>query len=138
MKLLSKVNKRTLHPGIEIVNEVVKPVAEKWVDEKIHQTDNLQLTLQNVGKKPLSDVWVYLKYFASDGKELGHEMEIGREPFRPGEETRVSILLTPPPAYSHCEIEVIAEKYKVERQLWVNSLLVIGAVAVIVLANFRQ
>ena len=106
---LTDVKNRKVFEGIEITNEVIRPVAEKWVDGLVHETDNLQLTIKSISEKPITDVMAYLYYYDANGKELGHEFDITDSKIKQGQEARLSFMLLPPDNFKSAEIELKAE-----------------------------
>ncbi|WP_091511196.1 hypothetical protein [Microbulbifer yueqingensis] len=113
---ISDVKNRDVFEGLEITNEVIKPVAEKWEDGLIRKTDNLQLTIKSVSNRKIKDVMAYLYYYDSQGQELGHEFDITEsDPVLPDSTSRVSFMLIPPSGFSYAEISIkarFAERYQ--------------------------
>ena len=110
MGFLRSIKERVLPEGIVITNEVIKPVAEKWVDGLVRETDNLQITIRSTSENDLEEIMAYLYYYDSNGKELGHEFDIAESKIKPGGEARVGFILTPPENYTHTKLEFKAEQ----------------------------
>jgi hypothetical protein len=106
---LTDVKNRKVFEGIEITNEVIRPVSEKWVDGLVHETDNLQLTIKSINEKPITDVMAYLYYYDANGKELGHDFDITDSKIKQDKEARLSFMLSPPDYFKYAELEIKAE-----------------------------
>jgi hypothetical protein len=134
MDIIESIKERVLTDGIEITNEVIKPVAEKWDDGLIHETDNLQITFKSVSDHNLEEVMAYLYYFDLDGNELGHEFDIPEDKIRPGIEAHVSLLLTPPENYAYTKLEFKAEQEHKENHV-INFVIMSAIVLVVYLID---
>jgi len=134
--LIETIRERNLAEGIYIINEAVKPVAEKWKDGLVRETDNLQITFKSVAKTNLIEVWAYLYYYDSEGKELGHEFDIPEAKISPGTEARVSFMLIPPKGYAYTVIEFKAEQERKENYLLRFALMGFFILVVYVIERF--
>ena len=135
MNIIDVIKHRILPDGLETITVVVKPVAEKWNDGKVHKTDNLQLTLKSTSDSPLTDVMAYLYYYDKNGKELSHEFDITENKIKPGAEARVSFLLEIPAECSYAQIEIKAESEAEEKKKELKlNLVICCAIIALVLA----
>ncbi len=122
---LSDVKTRDIFEGLEITNQVIKPVAEKWVDGLTRETDNLQLTIKSVSDKKIKEVMAYLYYYDDEGQKLGHEFDITEsDSLLPGAVSRLSFMLIPPEGFSYAEMAIKARF--VERYQAVSILIWFG------------
>lgn len=129
--MIETIKERKLPSGIEIINEVVKPVAEKWNDGLVRETDNLQVTFRSVADQNLKEVMAYLHYYDAEGNELGHEFDLPEANVLPGAEARVSLMLAPPENFSYTILE-----FKAEQENKPNHLSHVVVVAIGLLALF--
>ena len=134
--MIETIRERRLSDGIEITNEVIKPVAEKWDDGLVHEIDNLQVTFRPAGEEELENVLAYLYYYDENGKELGHDFDVPESKIFPGTEARVSIMLIPPENFSYAVLELKADKFEGGGNYLTSFAIIGGAIAAIFLFKY--
>ena len=106
---IADIRDRKVFAGLELVNEVIRPVAATWADGEIRSTDNLQLTIRSIASKKIRSVYAYLTYYDENGKELGYDFDFPKTKIAPGTEAKVSLMLQPPEECSYATLELEAE-----------------------------
>jgi len=129
---ISDIKNRIIFEGLEVTNEVIRPVSEKWNDGLVHETDNLQLTIRSISDKPIVDVMGYLYFYNTNGDELGHDFDITEAKILPSKEARLSFLLRPPDGFSYAEFEVKAEYEK--KNNYLANIIFFGVVMALIYA----
>lgn len=117
MMKITNIRDRKVFEGLEITNEIIRPVAGMWSDGEIRATDHLQLTIRSTTSKPIQSVYAYLNYYDEDGKELGFDVDSPKMPVKPGSEERLSLMLLPPEKWSYATLEVSAEYHSTRKCL---------------------
>lgn len=106
---ITDIRDRKVFEGLEIADEIIRPVAGKWADGEIRSTDHLQLTIRSKASKQIQAVYAYLNYYDENGKELGYDFDFPKTKIKPGEQEKVSVMLSPPEKWSYASLEVNAE-----------------------------
>ena len=125
---ITDIKDREIFEGLEVANEIIRPVAGKWADGEIRTTDNLQLAIRSKTSKKIQSVYAYVNYYDQNGKELGYDFDFPKTGIKPGEEAKVSILLLPPEQCAYAKLEINAE-YASKRKCMLCVLTLAAAIA---------
>ncbi|GAA4873456.1 hypothetical protein [Ferrimonas pelagia] len=131
--MLNLIRARKLTDDIEIIDEIVKSIAEEDEDGTPHEIEILQVTFKSVAKYNFDMVIANLYYFDTNGKKIGEDADLKDDaPMAPGAVTTLNIELYPPKDCSYAVLKFEIFKEAKAYRIWdLIAFLLFGALGVL-------
>ena len=123
----SDIEIKKLSSNVNILGMATKPVRGITKEGTTVYEDNLQIDLQNVGKKSLSFIDCTISYRAQDNKFLGSDSDGSFDELKPGESCVISIPVFIPQGTVKTELKITSDEAQSNLMRY-GSLVFLGAI----------